>query len=177
MSRKVPKDRRSYSRHGLSVLKVAVKVRGLHCLDRRTAAARGLMRWREELLADLGGEENVSAQQLAIVEQVTRLRLYCDTLDAYLVEQAGGLVNRRRRTALPVLLQRAQLGDSLLRHLQALGLERRVRPLPALRAYLEQRERPEETRSDPEPKDGTATPPVAKDEPAVKPSAGSDGVA
>jgi len=68
-------ERRSYSRHGLNVLKARVKVRGLAAIDKRTAAARALITWRSELLADLGGAETVSAQQLALVEMAVRTRM------------------------------------------------------------------------------------------------------
>ena len=66
---------RTYSRHGLNALKVQVKVRGLQAIDKRTAAAQSLLAWRNELLTDLGGEESVSAQQIALVEMATRTRL------------------------------------------------------------------------------------------------------
>lgn len=128
-------ERRAYSRHGLNVLKARVKVRGLGAIDRRTAAARALLRWREELLADLGGREAVSAQQLALVELAVRTKLYVDSLDAWLMEQ-DSLINRRRKAVLPVLRERTQLADALARYLTALGLERRKPPALTLEGYL-----------------------------------------
>ena len=50
-------------RTGLNALKARVKVRGLAAIDRRTTAARALLDWRQELVADLGGEAKVSAAQ------------------------------------------------------------------------------------------------------------------
>ncbi len=105
-------DRRPYSRHGLNALKAQVKVRGLQAIDRRTAAAQALVAWRRELLSDLGGEESVSAQQMALVDMAVRTRLYVDSLDAWLMEQES-LVNRKRKSVLPVLRERQQLVDSL----------------------------------------------------------------
>ena len=126
---------RTYSRHGLNALKAQVKVRGLQAIDKRTAAAQALIAWRSELLTDLGGEENVSAQRLALVDLATRTRLYVDSLDAWLMEQPS-LVNRRKKAVLPVLRERQQLVDSLARILGQLGLERRAKPVPALSEYL-----------------------------------------
>ena len=79
--------RRDYSRHRLNALKAKVNVRGLQAIDRRTAAARALLAWWDELIADLGGPSVLSAQQRALVELATRTKLYVDSLDAWLMEQ------------------------------------------------------------------------------------------
>ena len=60
----------------------------LASLDRRSVAARGLLEWRAELIAVLGGEDVVTPQQEALVELVTRTRLYVDHLDPFLMAQA-----------------------------------------------------------------------------------------
>ncbi len=132
------KTPRPYSRTGLNALKARVKVRGLQAIDRRSAAARGLLAWRKELLADLGGEAAVSAQQMALVELAVRTRLYVDHLDGWLMEQPT-LVNSRRRAVLPVLKERQALVDSLVRILGQLGLERKAKPVVDLQTYLTRR--------------------------------------
>jgi hypothetical protein len=111
------------SRHGLNAIKVAVKCRGLAAIDGRTLAARSLIQWRSELLRDLGGQENLSAQQMALVDTAVRSKLFIDHVDAYLLGQKS-LVNRRSRAVLPVLHERQTLVDSLVRLLGQLGLER-----------------------------------------------------
>ena len=58
---------RSSSTHGLPALKAKVKLRGLHAIDRRTAAARALLAWRDELITALGGLETVTPQEMALV--------------------------------------------------------------------------------------------------------------
>ena len=112
-----------------------VKVRGLGAIDRRTAAARALIAWRDDLITDLGGEKAISAQQRAIVELATRTRLYIDSIDAWLMGQPS-LVNARKRAVLPVVRERTQLADALARYLIALGLERRVKPMLDLATYV-----------------------------------------
>src|SRR6266852_4628530 len=99
------------SRHGLTALKARVTVRGLHAVDMRTAAAQGLVAWRNELLAALGGSENVSPQKMALVEMAVRTRLYVDHVDSWLLSQ-DSLVNKRRKSLLPVLRERQTLVDS-----------------------------------------------------------------
>jgi hypothetical protein len=132
------KARRPYSRHGLNSLMAQVKLRGLHVIDRRTAAARALITWRAEPVADLRGKSALSAQQRALVETAVRTRLFLEHLDAWLLGQPS-LINARRRTVLPVVLQREQLADALSRYLQALGLERRTPARPDLVEYVASR--------------------------------------
>jgi hypothetical protein len=128
-------ERRSYSRHGLNPLKTKVKVAGLTALDRRTVAARALLHWRSDLIADLGGEQTVSAQQMALVEIASRTKLYVDHLDAFLMDPRS-LVNAKKKAALPVLRERQALADSLARILSQLGLERRQAPPKSLNEFL-----------------------------------------
>jgi hypothetical protein len=129
------KPRRTYSRHGLNALKARVMVRGFTAIDKRTAAAQALLAWRRELVTDLGGEEAVSAQQRVLVELAVRTRLYVDSLDAWIMEQPS-LVNARKRSVHPVLLQRQQLADALARYMTQLGLERKAREVRDLKSYL-----------------------------------------
>src|SRR5438128_2561227 len=63
-------ERRAYSRTGLNALKARVKVRGLQAIDRRTAGAQELLVWRAKLVADLGGEEEMTAARQVLVERL-----------------------------------------------------------------------------------------------------------
>lgn len=132
------KPRRPYARTGLNALKARVKIRGLSAIDKRTAAGRALVEWRRELLADLGGEAAVSAQERAVVDLAVRSKLYVDSLDAWLMEQPS-LVLHRRRAVLPVLVERQRLADSLSRLLGQLGLQRRQAPAKSLHQYIAER--------------------------------------
>ncbi len=127
--------RRKYSRHGLHALKKRVLVAGLEAVDGRTVAAKALLAWRRELVADLGGVENLSAQQMALVELAARTKLLVDSVDAWIMQQRS-LVNARKRALLPVVRERTQLADSLARYLSQLGLERKAPPPLSLQEYL-----------------------------------------
>ena len=122
---------RPYSRHGFHALKARVKVAGLAALDGRTTAAQGLLEWRRDLIADLGGDAVISAQQRALVEVATRTRLYVDHLDVFLMQQPS-LVHTKHKAVLPVLKERQALADSLARLLGQLGLERHQGPPKSL---------------------------------------------
>jgi hypothetical protein len=129
------KPAQTRSRHGLNALMARVKVRGLAAIDGRTVAARALLDWRTDLVADLGGEAAISAQQRALVEVAARSKLYIDHVDAFLMEQRS-LVNARRKAVLPVLRERQTLADSLARILSQLGLERRQAPAKSLQEVI-----------------------------------------
>jgi len=115
---------RSYQKHGLSSTKRALKEWGSRAIDQRTRAGRSLIAWREQLIEDLGGIEQVSAQQLTVVELAARTKILLDGIDAWLFEQPS-LVNKRDRKLFAVVKERQQLADSLARYMSMLGLERR----------------------------------------------------
>jgi hypothetical protein len=126
------------NRHGLTALMSRVKIRGLAVIDMRTSAARELMRWKAELLRDLGGEENISTQRLALVDMAVRTRLFLSHIDAFLLAQSS-LVNKRHRTVLPILRDRMTLSDQLARLLSQLGLDRADTPVQSLAKYVEEK--------------------------------------
>jgi len=96
--------------------------------SRSTALGRALHAWRENLLADLGGPDAVSTQQLAIIEKAVTQKLICDSLDAYVLSLGGGLVNKRSRTLWPVVKERTAQVALLQSLLRDLGLERPLSP-------------------------------------------------
>jgi hypothetical protein len=132
------------SRHGLSALKAQIKVRGLQAIDRRTEAGRAMLAFRQELLADLGGEAAISTQERAIVDLATRTWLLISTVDRWLLEQRT-LVNGRRKSLLPALRERQSLVSGLASLLAQVGLARRVKPVQDLNAYLRSRGPAEES--------------------------------
>lgn len=126
-------------RHGLNALMTRVKVRGLNAIDRRTLAARELLAWRQDLVTALGGQEKISPQKTALVDVVVRIRLYIDHIDGFLMEQKN-LVNRKRKTILPILRERQGLVDSLGRLLSLLGLDFHEKPIRTLAQYVAEKE-------------------------------------
>ena len=138
------RDKRIYTMHGLTPLITTIK-RGNdgHLIDNRTAVGKALRQWRQNLIDDLGGIQALSVQQLALVDLVTRTKLMADSVDAWLLTQPG-LVNKRKRTLLPVVSQRTQLTDALARYLGMLGLERKKAEELDLSARLAKLDRQEE---------------------------------
>src|SRR5262245_48290711 len=126
---------RGYSRHGLTVLKGAVKGLGGRVIDRRTTLGKALAQWRAELINDLGGPGAVSTQEAAVVDLAVRTKLLLGSIDAWLLTQRS-LINVRQRALLPAILQRQQLADGLARYLVQLGLKRRKAPTKSLAQYV-----------------------------------------
>ncbi len=127
---------RVYSKSGINTLKSAVKALGTRAIDKRTGVGKALAQWQFELVQDLGGAEAISTQQRAVVDLAVKSKLILDSIDNWLLQQPS-LINLRRRALLPVVTQRQQLADGLLRALEKLGLERKAKPVPALSEYLE----------------------------------------
>ncbi len=143
-------NRRPYQRHGLVALENALRVVGDRegWLESLGEVGEALQVWRTDLVADLGGEQTISAQERAIVELVVKTYLLLESVDGWLLGQPS-LVNKSRRQLFPVVLQRQQLADSLARHLQALGLKRRAKSVPPLQEYVRKRYGTEDQQSPP----------------------------
>ena len=118
-------DRRP--RTGLLALKAKVMLRGLAVVNRRTKAARDVVRWRAELVAELGGEPGMTAARLTRIETLVRTKLLLGHLDAQLLEY-DTLFSRKRGTLRPqvkaILTERNRMAESLERGLAALGASR-----------------------------------------------------
>ena len=85
----------------------------------------------ERSRAGLGGAAALSAAQLALIDQAARTKLLLDSVDAWLLQQPS-IVNKRSKSVLPVVRERIALCDSLLRHLDKLGLHRVAADVPTL---------------------------------------------
>jgi hypothetical protein len=121
----------------LKGLMAKVSARGMSALDGRSAGFKALALWREQLIADLGGD--VSTQELALVEIITRTKLFLDSIDLFLMEQ-DSLVNKKSRVAYPVLQTRNAMASTLANLLNQIGLKRRAKPMKSLAEFLLEKE-------------------------------------
>jgi hypothetical protein len=108
---------------------------GNRAIDRRTSVGKALAQWQAELVADLGGRATISTQEKALVDLCVTTKLMLDSIDHWLLKQPS-LVNARKRTLLPVVLQRTTLANALSQYLGQLGLTRRAKPTATLADYL-----------------------------------------
>ena len=117
------------------MLKRAVNTVGNRLIDRRTITGRALAKWRKGLIQDLG--DDVSTQQSAIVDLAVKSKLLLDSIDAWLLTQPT-LINKRKKSLLPVVRERQQLADGLAKYLAMLGLDRRSKQV-SLQDYVQQK--------------------------------------
>jgi hypothetical protein len=68
-----------------------------------------IRKWRAELIADLGGADAASTQQLASVDLAGKQKILLDSIDIWLFTQPS-LINSRKRSVIPVVQQRQALG-------------------------------------------------------------------
>lgn len=122
-----PKGNRYHEQHGFHALKKAWSKLGNRMLDGRSTAAVALRKWRAEIIEDLGGPDNMSAQKETIVDLACRNRLILHSVDTWIFEQETLIHKSKKRLAclLPVVIQRQALADSLAKYMGMLGLERR----------------------------------------------------
>jgi hypothetical protein len=117
-------------------------LRGLAAVNRRTKAAREIIKWRAELLADLGGEARLTAAQRTRCETLVRTKLLLEHLDAELLEHHTLFARngRLRQTVKLILTERNRMADSLERGLAALGQAQKgaAAPLPSIEDVLAQ---------------------------------------
>jgi hypothetical protein len=119
-----PKGSQNNLRHGLNPLKKALYTLGNRHLDKRTAAGRALVEWREDLIRDLGGD--VSTQQDAIISLAIKTKLLLDSIDVWLLQQ-DTLIIKRKKAVIPAVQQRQVLADALARYMSMLGLARKAK--------------------------------------------------
>ena len=124
------KPRRRNQSHGFSGL---LRNRSKE-IDGRSSLGQALAQYRADLLRSLGGSENLSTQELSLVELCGRDWIILQQIDNYLL--TVGCFNRKKRQAYPLLASRSTISDSLTRKLQALGLSRRAKPVQSLAALL-----------------------------------------
>ena len=111
------------TRFELRSLRRRVEIRGLNAIDQRTAGARALLTWRAELIDALGGADLLSPQIVTLVEQVTRLKLFLDHTDAFLLSLPS-IVNSRKKKLIPLVKDRLALAAELRATLQLIGLKK-----------------------------------------------------
>ena len=141
----------------------ALKARSLSELDGRSRAAKGLIAWKRELTASIGGQP--SAQEAMIIELCCRNRMILDSIDSWIFAQKS-LLNRKRKTVLPIVRERQAIDAALAKHLQSLGLSRREPPAPTLEEYFAAKNAAQEAA------DEESTPPDAQE--SQEPGIGSD---
>ncbi len=75
--------------HGLYQARRLLNEWGRLAIDGRSELGRSLARWTDAIVADLGGEEAISAQQATVIEMAVRTKILIDGVDSYLLTLKG----------------------------------------------------------------------------------------
>jgi hypothetical protein len=139
---------------GYWALKRALMRYGSGELDRRTTVYKLFEAHRVALANGLGGQEVLSPQESIVIELIAKKKVLEETAYNHIVTMSSA-VNKRTRGFYPLVREWSALGDSIVKSLAILGLQRRARPLPSLQEYMAQREAESAAEETPE-KEGDA---------------------
>jgi hypothetical protein len=68
---------------------------GNKVINKRYSTDRALAKWRSEIIADLGGQDNVSTQQAAVVDLACKSKFLLNSIDVWLFSQKS-LINKKK---------------------------------------------------------------------------------
>jgi len=125
-----PKRRRAYRKSGFHAMAASLSRDGLSALDRRSTQARAIKVWKAQVSADLG--DDLSAQELTLLEVAAVDMALLTVADTWLRENAAGVINKRKRTFVPLVRERLAVASHLAELLRVLGTKRRARPTLSL---------------------------------------------
>lgn len=125
-----PKHSRAYRLSGFHGMQAALTKRGISALDGRSASARHVARWKADVTADLGGDLSTAKRTLLEVAAMDVALLA--VADSWLREHAAGVINRKRKTFVPLVTERLRVAAHLADVLKLLGLERRAKVVGTL---------------------------------------------
>ena len=94
-------------------------------IDGRSALGIAISGQRAALVASLGGEQNLSTQELMLIQLCARDWAILEQIDNYLLQV--GLFSKRKKSAWPLVATRMQVEDGITKRLLALRLEKRKR--------------------------------------------------
>ncbi|MEQ1679264.1 MAG: hypothetical protein ABL950_01460 [Nitrospira sp.] len=129
--------KRDYQKHSHYALSKALKTIGNQdgWVESLGDVGEALKAWKAAIIEDLGGEHEVSAMELSVIELATKTHLMLSSIDRFLLEQKS-LINKSRRMLFPIVMQRQTLADALAGYMKTLGLKKKAKPPISLSDYL-----------------------------------------
>lgn len=124
--------KRRYQKHGLTSVVKAANGFDPKELDGRTTLAKELMQERTSLIAALGGPEEVSPQELALIDMIAQKRVRRRIAAQWALLNRDKLFDRRKKKLAPIAMELEQMEESEVRLLKELGLKRRAKPVVSL---------------------------------------------
>jgi hypothetical protein len=128
-------------KHGHYLRKAAAKDMGWACFieqqDKRLAFWKEYFEKQERIYTDLGGEQALSEiKQDQIDNRMALYSLVQSNLAFIFGPRSNGPIDLRTRRLRPLVHETVRLMEAMLKIDQAIGLERREKPVPTLQEYL-----------------------------------------
>jgi hypothetical protein len=130
------KSPRTYTSTGLYTAERRMSEKGLSALDGRSAIARAVRGWRAEVAQDLGGRDALSQAKRTLLDVAAQDVVLLSITDTWLRENPGLVVNKRKRSLAPIVLERLRVAQHLADTLRSLGLDRVAKDVPTLASYM-----------------------------------------
>src|SRR5215468_10499531 len=127
-----PSGNKNAETHGYYRRKIKLEAGSFEDLNFSSSGGEQLPKRFIELLNHCGGEHLVSAVRRRIIERVVFTEYQLDCLDLYLVELGQRIVNRRKRTSIPIVRERDALVSMLRKLYDQIGLDPTMPPIPTL---------------------------------------------
>ena len=134
--RGAPSGNKNAETHGYYRRKIKLEAVSFEDLNFSSSGGEQLPKRFIELLNHCGGEHLVSAVRRRIIERVVFTEYQLDCLDLYLVELGPRIVNRRKRTLIPIVRERDALVSMLRKLYDQIGLDPTKPPIPTLAEYM-----------------------------------------
>lgn len=130
-------QKRDYQKHSHYALSRALTTIGNQdgWIESLGDVGEALKAWKAAIIEDLGGESEVSAMELSVVELACKTHLLLASIDRFLLEQKS-LINKSKRQLFPIVIQRQTLADALAGYMRTLGLKKKSKPILSLNDYL-----------------------------------------
>ncbi|HEY7249102.1 MAG TPA: hypothetical protein VIG37_01295 [Methylomirabilota bacterium] len=111
-------------------------LRGFVRIDRRSLAARGVLKWQQQIVAECGGEAALTPIRRARIETASRTKLLLDHIDSHLLEPRTLFARkgRLRKDVRSLLDLRQRMAADFERALAAIGTvsSKSTAPLPSI---------------------------------------------
>src|SRR5215831_7517211 len=130
--RGAPSGNKNAETHGYYRRKIQLEAVSFDDLNFSSSGGEQLRKRFIELLNHCGGEQFVSAVRRRLIERVVFTEYQLDCLDLYLVELGPRIVNRCKRTLIPIIQERDALGSTLTKLYDQIGLDPTKPPIPTL---------------------------------------------
>ena len=132
--RKASLGNKNAIQHGVYAAKRTIKKRGKRGIDKRTRAGKDAVRWEAAIIQDLGGADNVSTMKMAVIDAGKLKRHLLQVGIAYLFSHPEKIINSRKRSFSPIVLQLTSLAESFEKSMVIVGLERKSREIDLAKA-------------------------------------------